>query len=253
MNNKLKFLYILCHLTIMPAYFLGSINWFLVSICAYLFLQLIGVEIGLHRYFSHNSFSTGKHKELFLLLVSVITAMGSPISWAGIHRLHHKYADTDKDPHSPSQKGVFYILFGLYNTELKIPNFFIKNFFKSSLLVFAHKNYFKILFIWVGGLFVFGGVNAVIFIFCLPVVLVYWATAIGIVLNHKWGYRNFETKDKSVNSWVLSLYTLGGGWHNNHHKFPDKYNNRYNWWEWDLCALLIKVFFITESIKDKSS
>ena len=241
--HKLQILYLICHLAIIPAYFHGSAFWWIVSISVYFFLQLFGVGIGLHRYLAHKSFNTGKYKELFLFFTSCITGMGSPISWAGIHRLHHKYADTDKDPHCPHHKGILYILSGFYNRKIVIPISLIKDLLKCSILVFLHRHYFKILFIWVTMLFIFGGVETVIFVFCLPVVFIYWATSAGIVLNHTLGYRNFETDDKSVNSWLLSLYTLGDGWHNNHHKFPDRYSHRYKWWEWDLCALLIKLVF----------
>ena len=240
---KLKGLYLICHLAIIPAWFQGSTFWWWLAVSSWLFLQTFGIGLGLHRYFAHKSFITGKYRAWFLLFVSCITGMGSPISWAGTHRLHHKYADTDKDPHCPRHKGIWYILFGFYNKEIKIPYSLIKDLLKSPALVFFHKNYFKALFLWALLLFIVGGWKAFVFVFCLPVVFMYWATSAGIVLNHTLGYRNFETDDKSVNSPLLSLYTLGDGWHNNHHANPDNYNHRYKWWEWDLCAILIDVIF----------
>jgi stearoyl-CoA desaturase (delta-9 desaturase) len=39
-------------------------------------------------------------------------------------------------------------------------------------------------------------------------------------LAHVWGKRRYETKDDSRNSFLLSVITLGEGWHNNHHRYP---------------------------------
>lgn len=250
---KLQGLYIICHLAIILACFYGSLSWWFFSVCFCFVLQLFGVGIGLHRYFAHKSFSTGKYREWFLLFASCITGMGSPISWAGVHRLHHKYADTDKDPHSPHINGIFYILLGAYNKKIKIPASLIKDLLKSSGLIFFHRYYFETLFLWVFLLFLFGGLKAVIFIFCLPVVFIYWATSAGIILNHTLGYRNFETNDKSVNSWILSFYTFGDGWHNNHHRYPDRYSHRHKWWEWDLCAFVIALIFKKQTTINKVS
>ena len=37
---------------------------------------------------------------------------------------------------------------------------------------------------------------------------------------HLWGTRSFATSDDSRNNWVCAVFTLGEGWHNNHHTFP---------------------------------
>ena len=37
---------------------------------------------------------------------------------------------------------------------------------------------------------------------------------------HKFGYRTFQTKDQSRNNVLISLFTFGEGFHNNHHAFP---------------------------------
>ncbi len=241
--NTLRGLYLICHIAIIPAILLGSFSWCLCSIATYFVLQILGLSVGLHRYFAHKSFNTGKYRELFLLLFATITAMGSPISWAGVHRFHHLHSDTDKDPHSPHKKSLWHILLGLYNKNIKIPPSLIKDLLKSPALLFVHKHYFKILAVWAFCLFLIGGSKALIFIFCIPIVFIYWATAIGLILVHTQGYRNFETIDRSVNSWLVSLYTLGDGWHNNHHKYPDRYKHGLKWWELDLSAVLISWFF----------
>ena len=239
-----RLFYIACHASLPACFFLNSAFQLFVSAVIYLILQTFGVGIGLHRYFAHKSFSTGKAREWLLAILASMSGMGSPVSWAGLHRLHHAAADGPLDPHCPRRLGVLSILTGLYNTQTKIPYSYARDLYSKKALLFCHKNYFKILGCFALTAFILQGLEGLLFMFCLPIVLVYWVTQAGIVLNHTWGYRNFDTPDQSVNSIILSILTLGDGWHNNHHRFPEKFKHGYLYWEWDLQALLIRLFFL---------
>jgi stearoyl-CoA desaturase (delta-9 desaturase) len=59
--------------------------------------------------------------------------------------------------------------------------------------------------------------------------------------NHTWGYRNFETKEESKNTWWLAILTFGEGWHNNHHAKPGRWNFSHKWWEIDMSAWVIRL------------
>ena len=59
---------------------------------------------------------------------------------------------------------------------------------------------------------------------------------------HMWGYRNYQTRDNSRNSWIVALFTGGEGWHNNHHAHPVSAAHGHRWWEfdptyWTICFL----------------
>ncbi|MCA8979903.1 MAG: fatty acid desaturase, partial [Planctomycetes bacterium] len=47
------------------------------------------------------------------------------------------------------------------------------------------------------------------------------------------GSRRFETPDQSRNNWLLALFTLGEGWHNNHHRYQASVRQGFRWWEFD--------------------
>lgn len=215
-------------------------GWWGLAFLSYLILQIFGVGIGLHRYVAHSSFETVEFGHRALLLLATLTGMGSPISWAAIHRYHHRTADTDKDPHSFRHLGLFTVLSGNFNKNAVPPVALYRDLLKDKYLLWIHKNYFKILGLWALALLLISPM-AFLFVFCVPIVLVYWVTLVGIVLNHTGGYRNFEVGDRSVNSWILSLITLGDGWHNNHHYRPEHYSHRVKWWEFDMCALIIQL------------
>jgi stearoyl-CoA desaturase (delta-9 desaturase) len=61
-------------------------------------------------------------------------------------------------------------------------------------------------------------------------------------LSHVWGSRRYETGDTSRNNFILSLITLGEGWHNNHHRFPGATRNGFFWYEIDITYYVLKVF-----------
>src|SRR5215831_9390898 len=58
----------------------------------------------LHRYGAHRQFTMSKGWERFFHLFTLITQGSSYLNARGyaiLHRMHHAYSDTAKDPHSP--------------------------------------------------------------------------------------------------------------------------------------------------------
>jgi stearoyl-CoA desaturase (delta-9 desaturase) len=214
--------------------------WFLISFLFFLWLGIVGVNVSLHRYYSHKSFKTSVIKENILLISSIFTSLGSPAMWCSVHRLHHSTSDTDKDPHNP-QNGKLKTWFGIWQ-KIKIPKRFIVPFLSSKKLIFVHKYYFLINFSLLIFLLLID-VKLAGFIYCLPAVgCFHGAQAIG-VLPHIWGYRNHNVNDKSRNNWLASVLALGEGWHNNHHANPGRWWQGEKWWEFDPPAFMIKYFF----------
>ena len=60
-------------------------------------------------------------------------------------------------------------------------------------------------------------------------------------LAHVFGRRRFVTTDSSRNSFLLSLITLGEGWHNNHHYYPGSARQGFYWWEIDIGYYSLKL------------
>ena len=67
----------------------------------YWLMAAIGITYGYHRYFAHGDYKTSPLAEIVLLYFGLLCGGRSALTWAGVHRIHHAYADTDKDPHSP--------------------------------------------------------------------------------------------------------------------------------------------------------
>src|ERR1700720_2529418 len=76
----------------------------LIFFFAHWFLSLFFHTFFLHRYASHQMYTTGRKREKLFYFLTWITQGSSyliPRSYAIMHRMHHVYSDTEKDPHSP--------------------------------------------------------------------------------------------------------------------------------------------------------
>ncbi len=75
-------------------------------------LTCLVTEIYCHRCLAHRAFRI--HPWLASFLDGFMQVYGGvhPRRWVGIHRLHHRYADTPLDPHSPLQRHPLLVLIG---------------------------------------------------------------------------------------------------------------------------------------------
>lgn len=67
----------------------------------------LGVTAGAHRLWSHKSYKAKLPLQIILMVLNSIAFQNSAIDWIRNHRTHHKYSDTDADPHNAS-RGFFY-------------------------------------------------------------------------------------------------------------------------------------------------
>jgi stearoyl-CoA desaturase (Delta-9 desaturase) len=73
------------------------------------------------------------------------------------------------------------------------------------------------------------------------VYLVYHATFCINSLAHVRGRRRYVTGDEPRNNWLLAVFTMGEGWHNNHHAYQSSVRQGFRWWEIDLTFYILKV------------
>lgn len=66
-----------------------------------------GITGGAHRLWSHRTYKVKRPFEYFIMLCNCVAFQQSVIYWVRDHRLHHKYSDTDADPHN-ARRGFFY-------------------------------------------------------------------------------------------------------------------------------------------------
>ncbi|NBO28119.1 MAG: hypothetical protein EBV10_02600 [Synechococcaceae bacterium WB6_1A_059] len=225
------------------AYFLAQFN------------KVIGNNIAFHRYFTHRSFKTTKFKHNLLAFWTILLASKSPIVYAMNHRHHHKFADTDKDTHSPVTS-FWHTITGAWEFRGykwfndKGVEFKVRDLMRDPTLKFIERHYFKI---WYGIIIISLAIDwrILVFAFLLPAGHYHLAANLAVVgLDHLkilGSYRTYNTPDNSYNHHFIAWGSLGEGYHNNHHHDPNRYNQAFNKGEFDICAWIVDKLFIVNN------
>ena len=228
-------------------------SYLIYSLIAWFIFFHINVGVTLHRLLSHKSFKVNELSESILSLLTVLSTLGPTLSWVSMHRFHHKHADSDKDPHSPIsnnklslRKSVKTILGIGWNIKESVDIKIVRDLLRGSIHKFIFSHYFKILALYVIMLMLLDPI-LVIYLYTLPATLTIAFLGITNVLSHSSGYRNYETSDHSTNNILISIITLGDGWHNNHHAFPNRYYMTSKWYEIDILGAIIWMIRKRES------
>jgi len=215
-----------------------ALNISLVIVSFYVY-SILGLSMTMHRYYAHKSFKMNFIFHWLFTLIAILTGRGSPLGWVYIHRLHHAFSDTDKDPHGPKTMG--FKLFGFTPIEAKTkPNFFLVKELMTPSHLFINKYYLLIILAW---LLILGTINLhlIYFIWILPIFCIQLSQNCFNHFAHKSGYRNFDTKDDSTNNTWLWPFILGDAWHNNHHANADKTTTQIKKYEFDPVAKYINL------------
>jgi stearoyl-CoA desaturase (Delta-9 desaturase) len=211
------------------------------------YLSLFTQTFFYHRYAAHQMFTMSRTAEKFFMVMSFIlqgSSYLSPRTYALLHRLHHAYADTEKDPHSPSfSTGFFDMMWktkNIYNDILNdrypIEDKFKKNLIDSSFID-------KIGDSW----YVRIGWGVLYSVFYIQFATHWWMYLLlpihflmgpvhGAIINwfaHIFGYVNHKVGDTAKNLLPVDFLMLGESYHNNHHKFGGRANFGTKWHEID--------------------
>lgn len=208
----------------------------------------------LHRYASHKQFTMSKGWERFFHLCTYFAQGSSYLSARGyaiLHRMHHAYSDTPKDPHSPENFSnpltMMWATKHRYDDyayrrvapeprfEKDVPDWpaldrFSQNWFArigwlaaytAFYATFAHGFWWALL----PAHFVMGPIHGAIVNWC----------------GHRYGYRNFDSDDVSRNTLIFDFVTMGELFQNNHHKYAMRSNFAVRWFEVDPTYQVMRV------------
>ncbi len=226
-------------------FFIG--HWFSSLFCQTVFL---------HRYAAHRMFHMSTFWERVFYVLTYITQGSSflnPRAYAILHRMHHAYSDTEKDPHSPYYfRSLFKMM--LRTRELYV-NYVLRRVepeggFDKNVPEWKFLDRFASLLsvqlAWCGlyTLFYIQFATHWWMFFLLPAHFVMGPIHGGIVnwFGHKYGYVNFhDTGDHSKNTLPVDFVTLGELFQNNHHRQPSRPNFAVRKFEFDPTYPLLKL------------
>jgi stearoyl-CoA desaturase (delta-9 desaturase) len=229
-----------------------AISIFLVG---HWYLSLFGQTFFLHRYAAHKMFTMNKFWEKFFYIFTWFMQGSSYLNsraYAILHRMHHAYSDTEKDPHTPHFfKEVFSMMWhtrhvynGVLNNTIAVEPKFDRNFPEYKTIdKIADSWPVRILFgLGYVAFYYFFATSWWMFLF-LPIHFLMGPIQ-GAVVNwagHKYGYRNFNEKDHSKNTLIIDFLMLGELFQNNHHHAGSRPNFAVKWWEFDPVYPIIKT------------
>ncbi len=237
----------------------GLVEW--SGFALFYILNILGMSIGYHRYFTHKSFETSLPMRYALGILAQCGVYGSLKRWCADHRRHHTLSDQPGDIHSPyvdghgrpiqGLAGIKYAHLGwAYDDVMTNMGIYGKGLVGDPVIEFCHRTrffWFVVSVVVVPALWglMLGGPQAVLGTVLvagfLRAALALHAIAAVNSFGHVYGYQNYTGMDEARNNIWLGYITLGEGWHNNHHANPRAYTTHVRWWEVDMSGWVVRA------------
>lgn len=196
----------------------------------------------------------------FFTFLSQGSSFLNPRAYSILHRMHHSYSDTVKDPHSPHFfKDVWSMMIQTKNLYRQLAKREIEpeETFRDGYPEWPALDRFADL--WIVRLSFVACYTAIYIAYApsawwfllLPVQCL-MGPVHGAIVNwcgHKYGYANYDNKDFSKNTVPWDFFLLGELFQNNHHKSPDSPNFAAKWYEIDPTYPVVKALSYLGIIK----
>ncbi|XP_020900738.1 acyl-CoA desaturase [Exaiptasia diaphana] len=196
----------------------------------------IGVTMGAHRLWAHRSYKAMWPLRLILMLANSMAAQNDIFEWARDHRVHHKYAETDADPHN-ANRGFFFAHMG-WLLQKKHPDVITKgkgldlsDLYADKIVMFQRR-YFKTIsftmcvvvptavpYLWGESLWL-----AYFTAFASRYVWLLHATWSVNSFAHMFGDKPYDVNINPAENNLVTFFSCGEGFHNYHHTFPQDYS-----------------------------
>ncbi|XP_026384308.1 acyl-CoA C20 Delta5-desaturase-like, partial [Papaver somniferum] len=222
--------------------FTWSALW--VAIILSLVTLPIGISLSYHRNLSHESFKLTKSLEYLFAYFGLHAVQGDSMYWVSVHRYHHQFTDTDRDPHTPI-KGLWFshLNWIFHHSHIKE-----KCGEQSNVMDLQKQAFYR--FLGRTQSFHIGGLALMLYVIGLPYLI--WGMGVRVAVGHhitlavnsvchRWGKRPWETNDLSTKNWVMGILSHGEGWHNNHHAFEFSARLGLEWWQIDVPWYFVKL------------
>lgn len=230
------------------------------------YLSGIGITGGAHRLWAHRSYKASFLVRVYLMLCNSMANQASILHWARDHRVHHKYAETDHDPHDAT-RGFFYAHCGwlLLKKSDKVKEagkrLDYQDLYDDPVVMF--QNYLDP---WINMFMCFvlptfigvylcdqGWWQSLIFLGIARYCCVLNSTWLVNSLAHWVGYKPYDKNINPTENPYVSFFALGEGWHNWHHVYPWDYStSEYGIWQrWNPTKLQIDIFALLGLVWDR--
>uniref|UniRef100_A0A0B7A1V2 Fatty acid desaturase domain-containing protein n=3 Tax=Arion vulgaris TaxID=1028688 RepID=A0A0B7A1V2_9EUPU len=259
-------LFIFLHLAAVYSVFLvprAMYQTLLWSVVMY-WLAAMGITAGAHRLWSHRSYKARLPLRAFLALCNCISFQNSVFEWSRDHRAHHKYSETDADPHN-AKRGFFFAHIGWLLVK-KHPDvkdkgkvLDLSDLKNDPVVAFQDRHYKKLVlllciiiptyvpvYVWGESAFISFYVAVI-----LRYTLVLNATWLVNSAAHMWGQRPYDERINPSENMGVSFCATGEGFHNYHHVFPHDYSTSEYGWHLNLTTIFIDTMHFLGQAYDR--
>ena len=218
-----------------------------------------------HRYAAHRMYNMSPRGEKvmhFLCWLVQGSSYLSPRGYAILHREHHAFSDTEKDPHAPGFHQNALAM--MWKTKKRYDDYahyraepeprFLGGYPEWPLVDQTLGQSWVMRLLWCVAYAAFYFAFATHwwqFAFMLPVQMVLGPVH-GAIVNwcgHKYGYQNFDNGDQSRNTLPFDVLTMGELFQNNHHKYGASPNFAAKWFEIDPTWQVMRVLHAMGAIQ----
>jgi stearoyl-CoA desaturase (delta-9 desaturase) len=196
----------------------------------------LGITAGAHRLWAHRSYKATLPARVLLMFMQSSAFQNDIIEWARDHRCHHKWTDTDADPHSTT-RGFFFAHMGwlLVKKHPQVKKqggkLDLSDLFADPVCTFQRRYYLPLVAIFcfliptLLPMKMWGESAFVAFYTCglLRYSLLLHATWFINSAAHYFGYKPYDARISPVESLWTTVTAIGEGGHNYHHTFPQDY------------------------------
>jgi len=195
-----------------------------------------GITGGAHRLWSHRSYTAALSYRWVVMIFNSIANQGTIWHWARDHRVHHFHSETVADPHDAIRGFTFAHIGWLYlKKDKRVAEAGSKvnmDDLRADSAVMLQKNldpWWNIFwcFVFPGLVSSYGwGESAMNGFFVAGCVRYVWVLHMTWLVNsaaHLWGERPYDPMSNPSENPLVSIASLGEGWHNWHHKYPFDY------------------------------
>jgi stearoyl-CoA desaturase (delta-9 desaturase) len=246
--------FVILHLAALYGFFLlpwakpATWGWFVVT---YL-MNAFGITAGAHRLWTHRAYRAKLPLRILLAMFNSMAFQNDIIEWSRDHRMHHKYTETDADPHN-ANRGFFFSHCGWLmcrkHAEVKEKGKTIdmSDLLNDPVCAFQRKFYLPSVVLMC---FVFPTVvpwyywnESAWMAFYVCAVLRYTA-ALNVTwtvnsVAHLWGNKPYDSRIWPSENILVTAGACGEGFHNFHHVFPFDYATSEYAWRFNLTTFFI--------------
>ncbi|XP_054158435.1 acyl-CoA Delta-9 desaturase-like, partial [Oppia nitens] len=210
---------------------LSGVFFFLVAI-----MSSFGILAGAHRLWSHRAYRAKWPLRALLAALQTMALQNSIYEWSRDHRVHHRYSETDADPHN-AKRGFFFAHMGWLlcrkhpDVQQKGKLVDMSDLWSDPIVRFQKQYYIPLVAIfWFVipvslPIYYLGETwqNSIL-LNCFRYVLSLQNTWLVNSLAHMKGYQPYDRHISPRENHTVTYLSLGEGYHNYHHTFPWDYS-----------------------------